>query len=289
MHLSLNELVSEENLKDSLLGLTLVDLFHLMRSERCNFKTLADTIQSNRQLVVQILRKVNSPHFELENPVRDLQHGLAILGIQKLRELILQASPTRINRHYAKVEPHLVELRREAVAVACMAEGMAKLTRQVYSKEFFEAGLKHNLGQVPMLLLLGEDYLKIRSEAESMTYPLYALERDRLGYSHLEVAVEMAWAFNWSDEHRRLVEFLYESPKNEEAWTTRELKILEFVRFAKSLYGGARESRRESFAKIGMQENIPESLKDFSVEQLRQMSLEVEARLKEELRQRGFL
>jgi HD-like signal output (HDOD) protein len=170
-----------------------------------------------------------------------------------------------------------------------MAEALARLTRQVYTKEFFQMGLLHNSGQYPMMFFLGQDYVKLIQEAESMTYPLYALERDRLGYSHVEVSVEIAWALNWSDETRRLLENLYEAPKDEESWSTRELRLREFVSYAKSMYGGQRSDPKNCFQNFGLQENTPEILKTFSIEQLRRLGTEVESRVKEEFRQRGFL
>lgn len=233
MRPKLHELTSEKNLDQARLGMTLLDVLSLMRSRRGNFENIAEAIQFDPQTARRLLSRVNSPHFGLDNPVRDLQHAVSILGVRQVRELLINATSSSLYHQFVKLEPFLIELKKHSIAVGCYAAQLAKALRQYYPKEFYQAGLYHDLGRYVMIFSLGTEYLKLAQEAQMMNYSLHLHERDVIGYDHTEIGVIAAEYFGLSDniiacirDHHELTE------EKREILTTRQAWIVDCVSFA---------------------------------------------------------
>lgn len=248
MRLDFRDLSSDEALEQTRLGITLLDVLCLMKSQRGNFNNIAEAIQFDPQTTRRLLGKVNSSHLKLDNPVRDLQHAVSILGVRKLRELLINSTSSSFYHQFIKLEPFLIDLKKHSIAVGCYASQLARQVRQYYPKEFYQAGLYHDVGRYVFLFTMGTEYMKISQEADTMNYSLHLHERDTIGYDHTEIGVAAAEHWGLSEnivacirDHHELTE------ERREQLTTRQVWIVECVAFANLMSQGHSASSKRSY------------------------------------------
>jgi len=269
--------------------MTLSDVLNLMKSDRCNFQSLAAAIENNKSIVQKVLGRVNSPLFGLGNPVKELYHGVSILGIRRVRELLLQSTSNHFYHHFLKIEGALQEMKKHSIAVGCYAEEMAKALRQVFSKEFYKAALLHDIGKYPLLIAMGSGYLKLQQQAEEMNYSFFQHERDQLRFDHTEIGYEMAQAWELKESFANVIRYHHEiTEEQKEALTTRDTWLVEIISFANLMCqaSGVR-SRRSVYRKY--LSDLPPPPGDFAVNQLEKISEQANSRYMEELKALGIL
>jgi len=285
----LNELMDPNSLDETRLGLTLFDVLSLLRTDACDFKMVAQTVKENPVFVRKVFSKVNSPLFGMNDPIRDLQHAVSLLGLQKVRTLLLQATERRFYHHYIEVEGALLQIKKHSVAVGCYAEEMAKELRQFYTPEFYKAALMHDLGKYALLIKMGSEYLKIIKEAEERNYSLHLHEKDELKFDHSELGYAIAQEWNLPEGVQKVIRYHHAITEEErEALTTRDTWLLDIVSFANAVHNAAgARSNRSLFRDYGS--DLPSPPGDPSINQLKKISEAASTRALELFRQLGLL
>ncbi|MBI4873516.1 MAG: HDOD domain-containing protein [Acidobacteria bacterium] len=126
-----------------------------MAHEAVSFATLAGLIEKDTALTGNVLRVVNSPLYSLRATVCSVRHALTILGLAKLRNIVLSLSVSRL---WAQVRAppgwSMPLFNRHAVAVAMLADLLALETGVPDGEGAFSAGLLHDLGKLLMAITL---------------------------------------------------------------------------------------------------------------------------------------
>lgn len=165
------------------------------------FRIAAD-VDHDPVLVAKVLQRANSAFFRLLRPVATVREALQVLGLNKLRALVISTvlndsfhTVTSLNLdQYWSQSLAAAELARYVAAPLSMDESLA-----------FTAGLLHGIGELVMHAGMPEVMVRINAEAGKLEDNRASVEYDNLGYSHAEAGAELArrWRFP-----RRLVDAL---------------------------------------------------------------------------------
>jgi HD-like signal output (HDOD) protein len=167
-----------------------LEIVRLTSEPQVDPRVLKDLLEKDPALTCKILRVVNSSFFGLRREVSDLSQALGLLGNKPLRLLVLGFSlPDEL---FTEVAAEQLEWYwRTTLTRAVAARLLATELWQVSGDEAFIAGLMHDIGILAMLRELGPPYVKLLSGVIHQKSDLAALERDSLGFDHVELSAAL--------------------------------------------------------------------------------------------------
>ncbi len=160
-----------------------------LANEDVSFAQLATLIENDTVLAGTILRVVNSPLYGRRATVNSVRHALSIVGMVKIRNLVLGLSVTRrwaTARVPRRWSARLFNL--HALACGVMADLIVLHAPAPYAEGAFAAGLLHDIGRLLTAIAIPEDFEKLHQAAEREATPMRLLETEWLGVSHAEVS-----------------------------------------------------------------------------------------------------
>lgn len=149
---------------------------------------IARIVEKDAVLAGQVLKLVNSALYARSGTINSVGHAVAILGLNKLRNLALSMSVTRMWKQM-KTPPSWsqADFNMHSVATALMADGLAQNLGVHYPEGAFTAGLLHAMGK--MLFAFG---LPVEFEEAVKEYgggqPAETIEHKRIGCCHSDLA-----------------------------------------------------------------------------------------------------
>lgn len=165
---------------------------HVMASlsdDDVSFAKLAVQIESDTVLSGNVLRMVNSVLYGRRGTVSSIPAAISILGINKLRNLLLGLSVTRL---WARVRTppgwSTARFNDHSMAVAVMGDILVQKAKVDYPEGAFVAGLLHDLGRLMLAITLPEEFLRVQVERKNTGKPLEQCEQELLEVSHSELS-----------------------------------------------------------------------------------------------------
>jgi HD-like signal output (HDOD) protein len=220
-------------------SIALMDAMRALRAQNTNAVDVAKAIEFDPVLSENILKEVNSPFFALKFKVEALEQAIALLGFDRLLYLLRNSVSSDMYEMAQGSYYEMLAFRKHGVAVGCLAEQLAILHRMEYPKEFFQAGISHDLGKYFYLTKLSEHFKHLMQEMKLTQTPMYMLERVYLGVDHTELGEMMADAWGVPDTVRCAIRFHHElSEKEMNRLTSREAQVVEIVSFANLISHG---------------------------------------------------
>jgi HD-like signal output (HDOD) protein/GGDEF domain-containing protein len=167
-----------------------LEIVRLTSEPQVDPRVLKELLEKDPALVCKILRVVNSSFFALRREVADLNQALAVLGNKPLRLLVLGFSLP--DEMFAEMAAEQLEWYwRTTLTRAVAARQLATELWHEPGDEAFIAGLMHDIGILALLRELGEPYAKLLSGVIHERSDLAALERDSLGFDHVELSAAL--------------------------------------------------------------------------------------------------
>jgi putative nucleotidyltransferase with HDIG domain len=156
---------------------------------------LKDVMEVDAALTTRVMRCVNSSAHGLRQRITNLQHAIAYLGINTIRNLALTASVSQLFR---KEEQHGRYTRkglwRHLVAVGICARLIAMRTRYAHFEDVYLAGLLHDIGIILEDQYVHKPFTRLVANLQpGKTLP--ELEREQLGFDHTSLGDEIARAW----------------------------------------------------------------------------------------------
>ncbi len=154
-------------------------------------------LEQDVALSVRVLRIVNSSAYAVRSEITNLQHAIAYLGVQRVRNLAMTTAVSRLFQDRESIASYRrSDLWDHLVSVGVCARMIAQHLKRDDSEEIFLAGLLHDLG-----IILEDQYLPTPFAAAIRDLEgecsLCAAEYQHLGFDHtmLGEALAAQWGF----------------------------------------------------------------------------------------------
>jgi putative nucleotidyltransferase with HDIG domain len=173
-----------------------MDLNALLSSPTVDLKKVGKVIRTDPSLSAQVLRLCNSALFGLRRRVISIEQAAILLGTERLRTLVLTCSLMQFAGKRVPPEK-LVVFWQHSFLTALLSERIARQVDYFEKEQAYLCGLLHDIGQLPLSILVLEEEGKKRRLPPSDWLDNAAIERDYFGMDHCKVGRWMAVAWNF--------------------------------------------------------------------------------------------
>ena len=173
-----------------------LDLNALLGSASVDLKKVGAVIRTDPSLSAQVLRLCNSALFGLRRRVISIEQAAVMLGTERLRTLVLacsvmQFAGKRLNG------PQMSTFWQHSFLCALLSERVARQVDYFEKEQAYLAGLLHDIGQLPLWILIVEEEAKKRPLPPAGWTDNLPVERGYFGMDHCKVGRSMAVAWNF--------------------------------------------------------------------------------------------
>jgi HD-like signal output (HDOD) protein len=158
---------------------------------------VAQVIGQEPGLAARVLRVANSAYYGASGSVATLERAFVLLGVDAVRGIASAACLNRTTVRVVQSSPiGLESMLRHAVAVACAAEALARVSHRSLAPEAFIAGLLHDFGVMLQLQLDRARLLEVIAAlgAEPRRNPREVeLSVGCIGHEHCAAVVFRVW------------------------------------------------------------------------------------------------
>jgi len=178
-----------------------------LNDPNANFSDIAKNIEKEQIISLKVLRLVNSAHFGLSKKIGSIDNAVAMLGMSKLKTLVIASGIVNAVPNIPNFD--IKSFWADSFSTATYAKWLAEEAGLENSDMVFTAGLINGLGTI--LLYLGDP--KAANEIQQHVKAgenRYQYEQKRLGFSSLDVCVELCRRWHFSDE---LIDTINQSAK----------------------------------------------------------------------------
>jgi HD-like signal output (HDOD) protein len=166
---------------------------------KVNARELQAVIARDQALTARILKICNSAMFSFEREVATLSHAIAILGLDKVRSIIVAATVQQMFHADATSGKDLTTrlFWEHSWGAAMAARALAVATRFPVPEEAFTCGLLHDMGKMVLLKNRGDLYRDILNDVYRGETSFYQAEIQAFGFSHAHLGALLAskWRF----------------------------------------------------------------------------------------------
>ena len=175
------------------------ELSNLLSSPPVDLRRVCRIIRTDPSLAAQVIRLCNSAMLGLRGRVSHVEHAVILLGTERLRTLVLTCSLVqRIGNLLSGAD--LQSFWQHSLLTATLSERSAFCLRYTETEQAYLAGLLHDLGVLPLLLLA----LPPRGpKVTPGTIPWgesVELERQQFGVDHCLVGKCIGLSWNFAPE-----------------------------------------------------------------------------------------
>ncbi|MBI3560861.1 MAG: HDOD domain-containing protein [Gammaproteobacteria bacterium] len=183
-----------------------VRLNQLINTPHSTVTQLAEVIGQDPGLTVRLLRLANSAMFGMRARIDTISKAIAVIGIQRLRDLALASAAVTA---FEKIPNSLLALEdfwMHSIRCGLAAKFLAEQAKLPHSDTLFIAGLLHDIGHLIMFKRIPQQSQQAlqRCLDKSANANLFLIERELLGFDHSMVGAELA-------RHWQLPEVLIET------------------------------------------------------------------------------
>jgi HD-like signal output (HDOD) protein len=172
-----------------------LEIVRLTSEPQVDPRQLKELLEKDPALVCKVLRVVNSSFFALRREVADLNQAVTVLGNKPLRLLVLGFSLP--DEFFSEMAAEQLEWYwRTTLTRAVAARQLATELWNEPGDEAFIAGMMQDIGILALLREFGEPYAKLLAGVIHERSDLAALERDSLGFDHVELSAALMKQWN---------------------------------------------------------------------------------------------
>jgi HD-like signal output (HDOD) protein len=148
-------------------------------------------VEKSQGLAARILSIANSAYYGMQTAIASLPHAVRLLGLNEVRNIILQLGVTSVMRQlrfpkgfkFEELWDHKLRTANFAKEIA-LAVPEKSLGRKVSPDDIYAAGLLHDLGKTMLAANCPDDWLAIWDLAFCEQIPFYKAEEDYWGVDH---------------------------------------------------------------------------------------------------------
>lgn len=188
-----------------------MDLNALLTSSSVDLKKVGKVVRTDPSLSAQVLRLCNSALFGLRRRVVSVEQAIVFLGTDRMRTLVLTCSLMQFAGKHMPMD-QVLKLWQHCFLCALLSERIAQKTDYFEKEQAYLGGLLHDIGQLPLWILVIEETGKSRALPPENWCDNVILEREYFGMDHCKVGRWMAVAWNFMPSFVDVFEF-HHSPE----------------------------------------------------------------------------
>ena len=129
-----------------------------VENENSTAQDISDALSQDASLAARLIKVANSPLYRTRNPIEDLQMAVTRLGIRIVRDLVVGLAMKQIFQATSDaLDVHSRNIWHTSVDAAAISRMMATLVPGINPEQALLAGLIHNIGALPVLVLAEND------------------------------------------------------------------------------------------------------------------------------------
>jgi HD-like signal output (HDOD) protein len=129
-----------------------------VESENSSAQQIAENLTQDASLSARLIQVANSPLYRSRNPIDDIQMAVTRLGVRMVRDLVISLAMKQIFQATSDVlDDQFRTSWNTAVEVAAICRMMATTVPGISSEQALLAGLIHNIGSLPILVMAEDD------------------------------------------------------------------------------------------------------------------------------------
>jgi HD-like signal output (HDOD) protein len=179
-----------------------------LAQEDVSFAKLADLIEKDTVLAGNVLRLVNSALYGLCGTVSSIRHAISLLGISKLRNVMLSMS---VSRMWAQLRTpsgwSMGDFNQHSVATAILSDLIAQRMPVHYAEGAFAAGLFHDLGLLLIALSSPDEFRAVANLHWDTGRDPLDCELEIFGLTHPQISAEALISWNLPVEIQTAVRY----------------------------------------------------------------------------------
>lgn len=176
---------------------------------------MGKVISQDPALVVRMLKIANSAYYGLSTEVDTISRAIAILGTNKIRDLVLSTSTSQAFEGIPNDLITMQDFWHHSLYCGLLAQILSKKSKKANSESIFIAGLLHDIGQLLMFNQLPEKsheaILLLMEGTEDLD--TFEAERHVFGFDHMQVGAALIKSWKLSPVLQECVEFHHEPLK----------------------------------------------------------------------------
>ena len=176
---------------------TLARITQMLSEPDVSLNEVSKVISTDPAIALKTLRLVNSALYGLSNKVVSVDHAVAMLGLDVIRNLVLTATVFDTFKRGSDC------LLTHSVACGVAMRAVAIETDIISPSDIdgiFVFGLLHDVGKIIFHEFLPEESAKTEEISRQRQIPLFEAEREIIGCDHAEVGARLALTWQLPDD-----------------------------------------------------------------------------------------
>lgn len=202
--MTLDEFLNSENLPS--LSPAAVQIVRCANDPESIILELADIIRNNEPMSGRLIELANAGQIQQNRAVTSIEQAVLLLGMSRVSSASVAIS---LNQHVDRdvtardeIAVYWKSTMLQATAAELLADGNPH-----DAGEFFLAGLLADVGQRALLLYDRHKYTALGQQARDESRRLVDLERDRYGFTHVDISCHLANAWELPDSVVEAIEY----------------------------------------------------------------------------------
>jgi HD-like signal output (HDOD) protein len=183
-------------LYDSLDSLTLPDVYirlrQVMDSENATMSDAAEVLSTDPVLAARVLRMANSAFYGLRSQVDTVTRAASILGMQKLHDLALAISVSKVANNLHNDLMDLNTFWNRSVHCGFLAKQIAESAGLRNSESIFIRGLLHDIGHLVLFMHYPDECRIALAHSDLGLEGRLKAEKETIGLNALQFTAELA-------------------------------------------------------------------------------------------------
>ena len=154
----LKEAIEDDNLVLPSLPEVVLKIRNTVECEDSTAEQVANALSKDSSFSARLIQVVNSPLYRPIYPIDDLQTAVTRLGVFLVRDLVMNLAMKQMFQSTSKVlDKKFRALWLTSVDVAAICQMMSETMDDISKEQALLAGLVHNIGALPILMLAEND------------------------------------------------------------------------------------------------------------------------------------
>jgi HD-like signal output (HDOD) protein len=182
------------------------ELSSLLSCVPVDLRRVCRVIRTDPSLAAQVIRLCNSAMLGLRGRVSHIEHAVILLGTERLRTLVLTCS---LVQHLGNLlsSADLQSFWQHSLLTATLSERCAFSLRYLETEQAYLAGLLHDLGVLPLLLLAAGSRDPKLAPGSIAWGESVELERQQAGVDHCLVGKCIGLSWNFAPQIIEVLEY----------------------------------------------------------------------------------